>query len=911
MRRFAILCLFVSGLTPLASAATWYVAPDGRDAWSGRRPAANADQTDGPFATLARARDAARAARRQGADGPFVVEVRGGLYELKTPLALGPEDSDVTYRAYAGEHPLLSAGRVITGFRPASLNGKRCWSARLPAGWSFGQLFVKRRGERYFQRRYRPTKGMLTVAGFTYSPARKAMRHRAAQPDFKFFKGDFQLWENLSDVEVVALHSWSASRLYIERLDLARSVVRFTSVPTFRIGCWYRGGRNPYFLENVKECFGKPGRWYLDRPTATLYYAPLPGETPENVTVVAPRLGRLVVVAGDPKRKRFVERVRFEGIAFAFAAWSPPRKGYDVSQGQPKLPAAIEFSWARDCALRRCTAAHVGAYAIALGRGCSRCRVVGCRLFDLGGGGVKVGDCRMNRRAAYPELPTDNAVENNLIAGGGLINFSANAVWTGIVKGLAVRHNEIRGFPYTGLALGWCWGYAATSAADNRIEYNHIHRVMQLIQDGGGIYTLGQQPGTVIRGNVIHDCRQSPFACGAGQRGIYLDEGSGPFLIENNLVYNVQMGEFNLHFGRGNVVRNNIFAFAAGDPITAARREKHLSLTFERNIVYQTGRQMLSGRYDPGRPRTVFDYNLYYSTSGKPPLFGRRTFEKWRATGRDAHSLIADPRFVNPQKYDFRLGADSPALKLGFKPFDPSRAGLEPAFRDVDDPELPIARPPVYAMKRLPTPPLALGFHIDCEDIPLGMTPREFYCAGRVKGRGDFVVTDETACRGKKCLKGYEKGGLRKPFYPYLIYRFRGQVVKQGRIAFSFSFRNSRERPAYVAVEIRDYANRGRREFLTGPVVFFGRSGAIAAGRRRVAVVPNGEWIRVEISFALGENAPKTFRTAVTTRGGQTYSTTQPFLHRGFAAATWLGIISNGAEPAEFYLDDLTLRVSK
>jgi len=90
-------------------------------------------------------------------------------------------------------------------------------------------------------------------------------------------------------------------------------------------------------------------------------------------------------------------------------------------------------------------------------------------------------------------------VENNLIAGGGYINFSANGVWAGIVKGLVVRHNEIRDFPYSGIAVGWCWGYAPTSCAGNRIEFNHIHHVMELIQDGGGIYTLGQQPGTVIR----------------------------------------------------------------------------------------------------------------------------------------------------------------------------------------------------------------------------------------------------------------------------------------------------------------------------------------------------------------------------------------------------------------------------
>jgi len=71
-----------------------------------------------------------------------------------------------------------------------------------------------------------------------------------------------------------------------------------------------------------------------------------------------------------------------------------------------------------------------------------------------------------------------------------------------------------------------------TACCENRITSNHIHHVMRELQDGGGIYTLGNQPGTIIAGNHIHDNRGTPG-------GIYLDEGSGFIEITGNLVHNV------------------------------------------------------------------------------------------------------------------------------------------------------------------------------------------------------------------------------------------------------------------------------------------------------------------------------------------------------------------------------------
>ncbi|MHC4176724.1 MAG: hypothetical protein ACYSWU_04415, partial [Planctomycetota bacterium] len=170
-----------------------YVATDGNDRWSGRLPEANAEGTDGPFASLSRARDAIRALKKEQ-DGklqqPVSVLIRAGDYFLAEPLLLGPEDSGtaecpVTYAAYEGETPRITGGQVIRGWKPGDA---AVWTTRLPdvkqGKWHFRQLFVAKKGQSYFQRRYRPNKGTFVIAGLTDSPVRRtSSRHTQSQQD--------------------------------------------------------------------------------------------------------------------------------------------------------------------------------------------------------------------------------------------------------------------------------------------------------------------------------------------------------------------------------------------------------------------------------------------------------------------------------------------------------------------------------------------------------------------------------------------------------------------------------------------------------------------------------------------------------------------------------------------------------
>jgi hypothetical protein len=190
----------------------------------------------------------------------------------------------------------------------------------------------------------------------------------------------------------------------------------------------------------------------------------------------------------------------------------------------------------------------------------------------------------------------------------------------------------------------------------------------------GGICTLGEQPGTIIRGNVIHDVRCANY----GAWGIYLDEGSSHILMEDNLCYDLSSGAFNGK-ARDNIVRNNIFAFGGkGDGlyrciVRLSKIEEHNAFTLTRNILLSDGTPIYWQWVPADRPGFQSDSNLLWSTAGPVQATKDKSFAQWQTkTGNDRHSLIADPGFAN---HSFTLPKDSPARKIGFEPIDFSDVG--------------------------------------------------------------------------------------------------------------------------------------------------------------------------------------------------------------------------------------------
>ena len=641
-----------------------YVAINGRDSWSGTIAAPNARKTDGPFATVQRARDAIRELRaKEGLKSPINVQIRGGTYYLKDRTIFGPEDSGtkdypITYSAYRGEKPILSGGRVISGWQEAKLNGKNVWVADLPSvrayRWRFRQLFVN--GERRPRPRL-PKEGYYQVAGLL--PKDSQAEWNRGQNGFLFADGDIKPWSNLKDVEIVVLHFWVDSHLPIASVDEENHVVQLGKESVFRLTASHSDVGAPYSVENVLEAMDTPGQWYLDRKAGRLYYMPKPGERMDNCEIVAPRLAYILRLESDEKSK--VEYLNFRGLSFAHAEWDLPRDSAGAWQAGFSVPGALFLHRAQHCEISDCEIAHIGNYGIELSGECEDVNIAGNRIHDMGGGGVKVGNDSSR-----------TIISDNEIGDGGKIFHSSVGVWIGHSGHNKVVHNHIHHLFYSGISVGWTWGYSASKAVDNEITDNYIHHVGQgVLSDLGGIYTLGVSPGTVLLRNLIHDSDARTY----GGWGIYLDEGSSLIRVEDNIVYRTKSGGFHQHYGKDNLIRNNIFAFAKEGQVIRSREEPHRSFTFQRNIVFWDEGVLLGSKWEGGSENYLLDYNCYWDASGRLVDFAGMTLEQWRAKGMDQHSIIADPKFKNPKKGDFTLAPDSPALALGFKPIDMSKVG--------------------------------------------------------------------------------------------------------------------------------------------------------------------------------------------------------------------------------------------
>ena len=428
-----------------------------------------------------------------------------------------------------------------------------------------------------------------------------------------------------------------------------------------------------YWIENAPEALDQAGEWYLDKKVGTLTYLARPGQNMERAEAVAPRLGSLFQLQGDLKSKQAVRYVAIRGLTFSYTDWQISEQGLADSQASISIRGDIRAEAAEHCAIEQCTFSHLGNYAIELGAGCNHVEILRNHMVDLGAGGVRVGVT--SSQQASSERTGANSIENNHIHDAGRVFPSAIGVLVLQSGHNKIAHNHIHHLFYSAISVGWTWGYRESPCFANEIEFNHLHHIGQdMLSDMGGVYLLGPQKGTVVRNNLIHDVN----AWNYGGWGLYTDEGSSDIVLENNIVYRCKHAGFHQHYGRENVVRNNIFAFGKEHQLMRSREEEHISFYFTNNIVYFDSGDLLGSTWKNNK--FVMDHNLYFDTrhreSPEEIKFAGESFEEWRKHGHDQHSVFKDPLFVAPEKGDFRLKGNSPALKLGFQPIDASQCGI-------------------------------------------------------------------------------------------------------------------------------------------------------------------------------------------------------------------------------------------
>jgi len=533
------------------------VAPDGDDANPGTR--------EKPFASIAAAQAAVRKLVAGGLRENVVVTIRGGVYELPEPLAFGPEDSgteqhSITYAAAQGEKAVVSGGRRITGWKKGE--GK-LWTATLPhamrARPAFRNLWVNGR---------RATRARFPNADD--NPPRVQLQDSKLSKDLKTWTmrlapGVVKDWKNPADIEIMVDGNWAINRKRVHSADPATGTL-VMAPPHRQTIPWNQPRRGRWaYLENSPSFLDRPGEWYLDHKSGVLSYWPLPGEEMAKAEVFAPVLTRLVEVKGTAEKP--VHNLHFVGITFAHTDWQIPPVGYfgvqacHIVRGKgsarqwDRVPCALRFDYAQGCSVRDGAIGHLGTGGIELVEGCRDCTIEGNHIFDVSANGVMLGGPKDEAG-----VPKNCRVANNHIHAIGIEYHGAVGVWVGFAQRAVIAHNEVHDTPYTGISLGWQWNPKPTACRENTVEWNHVYDVMKNLGDGGCIYTLGLQPGTVIRCNHLHDVRRSRFNQAAPNNGMFIDEGSKGFLFERNVIYRTahQPVRFNQcrrdwHTWRGNV----------------------------------------------------------------------------------------------------------------------------------------------------------------------------------------------------------------------------------------------------------------------------------------------------------------------------------------------------------------------
>ncbi len=696
----------------------FHLSPRGRDGAPG--------SASRPWATLAGARDNLRRLRAAGqVAGPAKVLVKSGRYEVASTVAFTEADSDTCIAAAPGATPVFDGGEVLTGWRVGTRLGRTEWTLDLPdvpAGRRFFRsLFVNgRRAPRARFPKFTPDQAggqnVLRV-GEMLEPEKTGLTD--GRDTFKPRPGDVDpAWTSLPEAEFVLMHYWIEERLPKPALHPRTGWLSFGRRSHFVL---YESHPKPdgtrdharYYIDNLFEALTEPGEWYLSRETGRLYYLPRPGETPENTTIVAPRLHSFVRASGavfgetveriDLHGARHLRGLEFRGLTFRHGDWYSPLaerhqpthdglEGQDLPMGgSPQaaiaVPGALLFRAARNCRVTDCTIEHVGLYALEFGAGCRDCSAVGNHLTDLGAGGIRAGGSELDglgdRRTGHLTI-TDNHIHQI-----GRIFHQGIGVLLVNAADCVVAHNHIHDTCYTGISLGWTWGYRDTLATHNRIEHNLIHHIgAGILSDMGGIYTLGVQPGTVIRGNHLHHIWSHDY----GGWGVYLDEGTSHVLVEHNLVHDTKDAPFNIHYGRENVVRHNILARGRHALVSVGRIEPgHFSANFFQNIVIGPSESLFRSGYQGNIAvgALVTDANCFWFGGGRAPRSVNPesylkegaphylSFAAWRQAGHDLLSVIANPRLTEGRK-TWRIAKNSPALKLGFKPWDWSKSGVRP-----------------------------------------------------------------------------------------------------------------------------------------------------------------------------------------------------------------------------------------
>ncbi|MHB8524017.1 MAG: right-handed parallel beta-helix repeat-containing protein [Limisphaerales bacterium] len=666
-----------------------YVAPNGSDANPGTKSK--------PVATVMRARDLVRAAKRTRSRRVTVV-LRGGTYYLREPVVFTAEDSGtasapIKYRAARGESVIISGGTRLDLRWTAYKNG--IMQAEVPGvkegRLDFDQLFIDGRRQRMARYpNYDPTaKYFGGTAADAISPER------------------VKRWANPAGGFVHGLHrnEWGGFHYRILGVD-ERGNLKLK-------GGWQNNRRSGLheryrFVENIFEELDAPGEWWLDHAGGVLYFMPPAGVDLERSRVEVAGLKHLFEFRGSmdrPVRFLTIEGLTLTHTARTFMETREPllRGDWTIYRG-----GAVLIEGAEDCAIDGCFFDAVGGNAVFVSNYNRRVTVTRCKITEAGANGICfIGSPdavrspnfdysastpldRIDRTAGpkSPNYPAQCRADDNLIHSIGRVEKQVAGVDIDMAEEITVSHNSIYDVPRAGINIGdGCWG-------GHVIEFNDVFDTVKETGDHGSFNSWGRdrywQPDRGLMNRlcaehpelVLLDARKTTvirnnrWRCDHGW-DIDLDDGSSHYHIYNNLCLN---GGLKLREGFYRTVENNVIVNNSFHPHVWF---EHSGDVFVRNVV--------SSRYFPiGMPK------VWGKSIDDNSLPDRAALDQSRKLALDLHSAAGDPLFVNPARGDYRVKPGSPALKLGFKNFRMDNFGVvSPKLRtEARTPALPTRRAP-------------------------------------------------------------------------------------------------------------------------------------------------------------------------------------------------------------------------
>ena len=858
-----------------------------------------ADVTVGPSGEICDLGEAVRKVRALRASGAIPpgraaeVAVRPGRYRVRERLVLTAADSGIHFTGAGHERSVLDAGVVLP---PFTVRTDGVWTTPVPKGLSFDQLWVGGR---------RAVRARTPNAFYHYmvDPVDDdANRSFVAEPDDAVELAKLPA-DELGRVQVVFWQSWDMGYGAVKSVDAKTGVVALKSGAARSLFFWHKT-RPRYAFENLRSALDAPGEWFHDAKANVLLYVPRAGETPETVRATVPQETGIVFLAGDRVKGEVVRDIAFSGLGFEHAGWQDRSAGVVNEQAASNVPeAAIGAQDAEDVVIENCRVAHVAAHGVWLRRGCVRCRVRHCLVEDTGAGGVYLGNTSWRNQTVAEQLELSDSIVRH---GGRFLN-GAIGVWLGHARDSRIVHNEICDFFYTGVSLGWTWGYAETVNRRNRIAWNRIHHVGQRrLSDMAAVYSLGDSAGTEVVGNHIWESHG--YVTGnLSSFGLYTDEGAHAIYFASNLIERCDSA-LHQHYGKENRFVNNICVNFDWDGANRCRDEAHVTYAFDRNIFYwqDPKANAVTGWGKPGAAKNLpADCNVYWCAGGAvgDTAFKGVSWETWQKGGADAHGVIADPLFVDPAKGDWRLKPDSPALARGFVPFDWREAGVlkdDSAWAKLAEEEtwgeqVVPPEPPIYLREKMQDgfESLAPGAFVGQQTWKTSWTVD----AGRADA---LVVTADDVANGCRALRFQDSPALRYPFQPHL---YTTPCVTGGTVVVSFAFKPVKG--GGMTFQLRDYADRER--FAFGPSVEYdGR--AVRVGGTVVSEVAPGTWATVEVRASLNGASAGKWSVAVTPRGGERKERMFSLAaDTKFRRLNWIGFMTYGSADSVWMLDDFTL----